>query len=346
MTAAEQTAEDRPVTEVLAWSRSLLDPALREAVETLPASIRSIADYHFGWRDEQGRPVEGGAGKAIRPALVLLAAEAVGGDPAEAVPAAVAVELAHNFSLMHDDVMDGDTVRRHRPTAWNVFGVNSAILAGDALLMLAFDVLAASGHPLLGEGMRRLGAAVAELLDGQRADMGFERRADVGLEECLRMAEAKTGALLGCSSALGGAFGGGAPDQVKRLDGFGRRLGLAFQMVDDLLGVWGDPAVTGKPGHSDLRNGKKSLPVVAALTSGTPAGEELAAFYRAGGPPAGADLDRVAGLIVQAGGRSWCRTRADELLSDALRELWLARPGQRPAAELGMLARHSVRRDH
>ncbi|PRY00580.1 family 2 encapsulin nanocompartment cargo protein polyprenyl transferase [Allonocardiopsis opalescens] len=336
----------RPAPELLAWSRSAFDPALRAAAEALPAPIRQIAGYHFGWLDAQGRPTGADGGKAIRPALVLLAAEAVGADPAAAVPAAVAVELVHDFSLLHDDVMDGDATRRHRPTAWSVFGVGPAILAGDALLTLAFDVLAASGHPSAQDGMRMLSAAVQVLIDGQSSDMAFERRENVDLAQALGMAENKTGALLGCACALGALFGGGTAEQTALLRGFGERLGLSFQLVDDLLGIWGDRAATGKPVHSDLRNRKKSLPVVAALTSGTPAGAELAGLYHREGALTEAELARAAALVELAGGRDWARRRAGELLDTALDRLGSVGPHARPAAELAELARLVVRRDH
>src|SRR4051812_3690428 len=129
--AAEVLTHARPATEVLRWSRDLVDPALRAAVDTLPSSTRRVGAYHLGWQDEHGAPVTTPGGKAIRPALVLLSAEAVGGTASSAVPAAAAVELVHNFSLLHDDVMDHDRTRRHRSTAWTVFGVGEAILAGD-----------------------------------------------------------------------------------------------------------------------------------------------------------------------------------------------------------------------
>ncbi|MDQ3990225.1 MAG: polyprenyl synthetase family protein [Actinomycetota bacterium] len=351
MPRVEVMTEGRSVREVLAWSRSTVDPALRAAVDTLPSSMRRIAAYHFGWQDERGRPAEASAGKAIRPALVLLTAEAVGGVPASAVPAAVAVELVHNFSLLHDDVMDGDLTRRHRPTAWSVFGTGEAVLAGDALLTLALEVLAGSGHPAAREQLRMLSAAVLNLLDGQSADLAFEQRTDVGLTECLAMARGKTGALLGCACALGALSGGGCPEQVEQMRGFGEHLGLAFQFVDDLLGIWGDPAVTGKPVHSDLRTRKKSLPVVAALASGTPAGRELDALYHREQPPSGADLVRAAKLIDIAGGRDWSQARADDLLAQALCRLELCRlestrAAARASAELEALSRLIILRDH
>jgi geranylgeranyl diphosphate synthase type I len=331
---------------VLAWSRDLVEPALRTAVDTLPSSMLRIAGYHFGWWDEHGHPVRVSGGKAIRPALVLLSAQAVGSTAAAAVPAAAAVELVHNHSLLHDDVMDGDVTRRHRPTAWSVFGVNDAILAGDALLVLALDVLASSGHSAAAEGIRMLSAAVQDLLDGQSADLSFEQRAEVELAECVRMAERKTAALLGCACAVGAAFGGGRPEQVAQLRDFGMHLGLAFQHVDDLLGIWGDPAVTGKPVHSDLRSQKKSLPVVAALASETPAGRELAALYHRDQPLSGADAAHAAELIDIAGVRTWCQTQAEDLLAQATRELQSASPTPRAAGELGALARLATHRDH
>ena len=327
----------RTAREILAWSRDRVDPALRSAIAHLPESMRPAVTYHFGWTDEKGAPATAGGGKAVRPALVLLSARAVGA-PEPALPGAVAVELVHNFSLLHDDVMDGDETRRHRPTVWKLFGPAVAILAGDSLLAGASGVLARSGHPATREALEILIAAVQDLIEGQGADVAFERRDDVGLPECRAMAAGKTGALLGCSCALGALLGGGSSEQVAHLRHFGEALGLAFQLADDLLGIWGDPAVTGKPVFSDLRNRKKSLPVVAALTSGTTAGRELAELYAAPGEPAGADLVRAARLVDQAGGRAWSRTEAAALLDRARTHLRAAVPDARAAAELETLA--------
>ncbi|HEX5403846.1 MAG TPA: family 2 encapsulin nanocompartment cargo protein polyprenyl transferase [Pseudonocardiaceae bacterium] len=347
--AAQRTramAAGRPVAEVLAWGRDMVTPALRAAVDTLPGSMRTICGYHFGWWDAAGRPTAEDGGKALRPTLALLAACAVGGSPAAAVPGAVAVELVHNFSLLHDDVIDRDVTRRHRPTAWSVFGVNPAILAGDALLTLAFDVLAASGHPAAREGVRAVSAVVQELLDGQSSDMAFEQRTDVTLAECVRMIAGKTGALLGGACTIGASFGGGTVEQVAGARRFGERLGLAFQLVDDLLGIWGDPMVTGKSVHSDLRSRKKSVPVVSALNSGTTAAAELATLYHQEERLSDDELARVAELVEMAGGRSWTQLRADELLAEALRHLATICPQAGAAGELTGLARLATHRDH
>ncbi|GAA2434043.1 family 2 encapsulin nanocompartment cargo protein polyprenyl transferase [Actinomadura vinacea] len=339
-------AGGRSGVEVLAWSRGLLDPALREAIDRLPDAMRRIAAYHFGWCDEHGRPADAAGGKAIRPALVLLIAEASGGTAAAALPAAAAVELAHNFSLLHDDVMDGDLTRRHRATVWSVFGEPAAILAGDALLARAFELIADAPHAAAPRAGRVLAGAVLDLVEGQSADMAFELRENVDLDECLAMAADKTAALLAGACTIGAAHGTGPPGRIDHYHRFGERLGLAFQLVDDLLGIWGDPAVTGKPVHSDLRSRKKSLPVVAALTSGGAASEELAALYRADHTLTAAEAGRAAELVEAAGGRAWAARRADEYLEEALTHLDLAEPAAPAAEELRALARLTTVRDH
>lgn len=347
MTAVDVARTSVPAARAEGRSRTdgdRTEPALRAAIDSLPDPVRHIAGYHRGWWDKHGAPTTGTGGKAIRPALAMLSASAVGAgtDPDRAVPAAVAVELVHDFSLLHDDVLDRDLTRRHRPTAWAVFGSGAAILAGDALVNLAMDVLAGSGHPAASQGVRLLSAAVRELLEGQVADLAFERRDDVALAECLRMAEAKTGALLGGSCALGALFAAAPAGSVEEMRRYGRELGLAFQLVDDLLGIWGDPGTTGKPARSDLRRRKKSIPVVAALTSGTSAGAELAELYGRD-ELSEVELCRAATLVELAGGRAWCRDRAAGLADSALRRL----PADSPATtELRGLTRLVLDRDH
>ncbi|RJL32892.1 polyprenyl synthetase family protein [Bailinhaonella thermotolerans] len=333
------TGTRRTVTDVLAETRRVVEPAHRAALGRLPEEVRHVAGYHAGWWDADGRPQDN-TGKAVRPALVLACARAIAGDlPAAAVPAAVAVELVHDFSLLHDDVMDGDPVRRHRPSAWAVFGVGRAVLAGDALVSLALDVLAGSAAEV-----RVLTGALLRLCGGQSADLEFAERADVTLAECLAMEAGKTGALLGCACELGALAAGAERDRAAALSEFGEHLGLAYQLVDDLLGIWGDPRITGKPVYSDLTARKKSLPVVAALSSGTPAGEKLARVYAGSDRPR--DPERVASLVEAAGARSWARRQADRHLAAALECLGRARPDPRAAADLRAIAHLIIRRDH
>ncbi|SBW18516.1 polyprenyl synthetase [Candidatus Protofrankia californiensis] len=247
--AAVATGQLSHADELLDWARTIMDSTLVSAVDTLPESTRRIAAYHFGWVDADGTPAAGPAGKSLRPTLVLLCAAAVGGRPEDAIDVAAAVELVHNFSLIHDDVMDRDRTRRHRPTVWAVFGVPEAILLGDALLTLAFDVLRSAPA----EQAARLRCAVQQLCDGQSADVAFERRAEVSMAEYAAMARGKTAALFSCVTALGGLCGNGTTRQVEFLRRFGEELGVAFQLADDLMGIWGDPQRAGKPVCSDAK---------------------------------------------------------------------------------------------
>ncbi|WP_445283965.1 family 2 encapsulin nanocompartment cargo protein polyprenyl transferase [Streptomyces sp. DSM 118148] len=344
--------DGQEATALLERTRAVVDPELRAAVESLPGSMRRIARYHFGWEHADGTPAAGNAGKAIRPALVLAAAAALGGPRAgaAAVRAAVAVELTHNFTLLHDDVMDRDATRRHRPTAWTVFGDADAILAGDALQALALRLLAADPHPVSGQAAARLADCVVELCAGQHTDTALERRApeEVTLDEVLAMAEAKTGALLGCACALGALYAGAGEEEVAALDGFGRQAGLAFQLIDDVIGIWGDPLRTGKPAGADLAVRKKSLPVVAALASGTPAGAELAALYgkpyTEGEDGDGGEIARTALAVERAGGRDWAQAEAADRMARAVQELARAVPAPEAAGGLLALAEFVTRR--
>ncbi|WP_228472658.1 family 2 encapsulin nanocompartment cargo protein polyprenyl transferase [Streptomyces cyaneochromogenes] len=336
---------------ILERVRASVDPELRAAVDSLPGSMRRIARYHFGWEHADGTPAAGNAGKAIRPALVLTAAAALGGPAARAsaVPAAVAVELVHNFTLLHDDLMDRDTTRRHRPTAWTVFGDADAILAGDALQALALRLLAEDTNPASAAAAARLADCVVELCAGQHADTAMEKRSpgDVALDEVLAMAEAKTGALLGCACALGALYAGAADEDVAALDAFGREAGLAFQLIDDVIGIWGDPSHTGKPAGADLAARKKSLPVVAALTSGGPAAAELAALYEV--PYDGENEEgvaRTALAVERAGGRDWAQAQAADRMARAMQELARAVPDPEEAGGLLSLAEFVTRRSN
>ncbi|MCP3821770.1 polyprenyl synthetase family protein [Streptomyces sp. A3M-1-3] len=338
----EATTEGHEAAALLERTRITVNPELRGIIETLPGSIRRVAMYHFGWEHPDGTPAAGQAGKAIRPALVLAAAQALGGQSRQAVRAAAAVELAHNFTLLHDDVIDEDSMRRNRPTAWTVFGTPDAIIAGDAMLALALRLLAEDPHPAAPEASARLAACVIELCAGQQADCAFEERAEVTLDECLSMAMAKTGALLGCACALGALYAGAGREEVEAMDAFGREAGLAFQLIDDLIGIWGDPDHTGKPAGADLAARKKSLPVVAALTSGTPAGAELAALYAV--PMGAADIHRAADAVDRAGGRDWAQIHAADRMARAVHQLSRAVPDLGAAGGLLALAEFVTRR--
>ncbi|MFJ6665467.1 MULTISPECIES: polyprenyl synthetase family protein [unclassified Streptomyces] len=286
--------------EVLARCTALVRPALREAVDRLHPWTAEMAAYSFGWCEVGGAPATTPGGKGVRQALAILGARAAGTDGRAGIPAAVAVELVHTFSLLHDDIMDGDAMRRRRPAVWKAYGTGPAVLAGDALFALAVETLAAV--PQGARAVRLLSGALTDLVRGQADDLlsttrPFTGRDRVTVEEYRATAEAKTGALLGCACALGALLGGADEDTTEALDRAGRHLGIAFQLVDDVLGIWGDPAVTGKPAGGDLREGKKTYPVLAALAS--PAGRTLPGLLNSPGRTA-----QAADLIERAGGRT------------------------------------------
>ncbi|MFF0015510.1 polyprenyl synthetase family protein [Streptomyces sp. NPDC005374] len=323
------------VPDVLARCRELVRPALREAVGTLHPWVAEMAAYSLGWCEVGGAPTVASGGKGVRQALAVLGAEASGAPGRAGVPAAVAVELVHVFSLLHDDIMDGDKARRGRPSVWKAYGTGPAVLAGDALFALAVETLtvetlADTGPP----AVRRLSVALSDLVRGQADDLLFATRPWRGPErvrpdEYRTMAEHKTGALLGCAAALGALLGGAPPATVTAMDLTGRHLGIAFQIVDDVLGIWGDPLVTGKPVHGDLRERRKTFPVLAALDSTAPAAAHLARLLEADGP-----LSEIADLIEECGGRA-------AALAEARRHLAAADP----AHELRPLLDYLLRRD-
>jgi len=295
------TATAPSLTEAMV---TLVEPALRAAVDRLDHTTSQVCSYHLGFTDADGAALPtGSGGKGVRPLLALLSARTAGADEADGVPAAVACQLVHDFSLLHDDVMDGDSERRHRPTAWSVFGVPAAILAGDALLTLAHEVLCETASPTATWASRCLAIATRRLIAGQTADLAFETRPGVTLAESLQMAGDKTGALIACSASLGAVLVGAPAGVAVGLADFGSHLGLAFQITDDLLGIWGEPERTGKPARSDIACRKKSVPVVAALESGTAAGRALNDLYRSPQPLDEDGLEAAATLVEEAGGR-------------------------------------------
>ncbi|MGW1430829.1 polyprenyl synthetase family protein [Streptomyces sp. NPDC002431] len=323
---ASPTTQQLPVVEVLSRCREQVRPALVRAVNRLHPWHAEMAAFSLGWERVDGTPAPGSQGKGIRQALTLLGAGAAGAPARDAVPGAVAVELVHVFSLLHDDIMDGDETRRQRATVWKEYGTGPAILAGDALFALAVQTLAEAPAEHSAPAVRLLASTLADLVRGQADDLLFESRPWLGPEavqphEYRWMAEHKTGALLGCAAGLGAVLAGAPAATADALCRAGRHLGVAFQVVDDLLGAWGDPEVTGKPVHSDLRRLKKTYPVLAALASDHPAASRLAALLGAGEPLGAADARRAAGLAEEAGGRAAALAEAHRQLDGARREL-------------------------
>ncbi len=313
-----------------------IEDELRRVVGGGPAHLAdyyAMLEYHLGWRDEQGNPAPVSTrGKRIRPLLCLLSCAAAGGHWENALPMAAAVELLHNFSLIHDDIQDGSPRRRGRPTLWKIWGPAQAINAGDAMFIqahLAPHGLAARGLPpaLALTALEAFDQVCLTLTQGQYLDMSFEGRERVNVAEYMEMIEYKTGALIAASARLGALIAGAAADTVEHFHCYGRGLGLAFQIQDDLLGIWGDPAVTGKSVASDLQHRKKSLPVVFGL-------EHSADFARDYARPSQPDEDvsRWATTLEDLGARAHTHQEAERMTSEAVSHLQAAAVGEAGAA--------------
>lgn len=342
---SEQRMPAPSPADILARCCALVQPALQAAVNRLHPWLQRMAGFSFGWCDLEGTPKAGGGmnGKGVRQTLAVLSAEATGGSAETAMAGAVAIELVHAFSLIHDDIMDGDETRRHQLTLWKAYGTGPAVLTGDALFALAVQTMASVRSEHAMAGMSHLATALTDLMCGQAEDIAFETRPwagteAVGIDEYRAMADHKTGSLLSCAAAIGAVLAGASPPVVGALALAGRHLGRVFQAVDDLLGIWGDPSVTGKPVFNDLRRGKKTLPVLAAIASDTPPGQRLGELLSSRDGIDENLLPQAAALIEEAGGRCFTRQESQRNLTFALQTLTDTPIVDSTAAELTIVA--------
>ena len=329
------------LAERAAGYRPAIQREMREAVGSRPDGLYAWMRYHLGWEDQAGQPVEASPGKLMRPVAVLLATELLGGAVAHALPAAAAIELVHNFSLLHDDVEDASEFRRGRQNLWVFAGAPQAINTGDGMFVVSrlaeYRMLAAgaSAERVLAV-MREIDDACLRLVEGQYLDMSFETRSDVTLDEYLTMAQGKTAAMFAAPFASGAILAGASEASVAAVREYGRHVGLAFQMVDDVLGIWGDPAVTGKPVGDDLSARKMTYPVIVALESSEEGGLLREAYETR---PSSNDPIEAMGRWVEATGAraaTEAKARAEmQLAMDALTGAGLS------AEALGILAEYA-----
>jgi len=250
----------------------------------------------------------------------------------------VAVELIHNASLLHDDIIDGDLQRRGKPALWAVEGVPAAILAGDALFFAAIQVLVDT--PTASRLVPVLLDSVQVLIEGEYRDTVGSLKPggrDVDPTAAISVAAAKTGELMGSACALGALVAGTDSDRVDHLTRFGRHLGIAFQCVDDMLNIWSEEAVTGKPAQSDLRERKATIPVATALAAGGPEATALRSLLRGSGPLGDDDCAQAVDLIEQTGAKALTLALAHSQATEALRNLKRAEPLPMPAAQLAAI---------
>ena len=278
-------------------------------------------------------------GKRIRPMLVLLAAEAVGGRAEVVLPAALALEILHTFTLVHDDIMDRDALRRGRPTVHTRWDEATAILAGDGLVTLAYQTLLSLDHPALAEAARLFTDGLLVLCEGQAMDKAFELRETVSVEEYTLMIQKKTAKLLEVACEVGAVLGGATPQARRDLGDFAGAWGEAFQIQDDLLDIMGDEAVLGKPCCSDIRAQKKTYLTLHFMAhAGAPA---LARWQSLWGR---AELDKgqiaeIRGLVAGTGSVEAARQAVDRLTGVAEARLEALPEGPARSALLSMVAR-------
>lgn len=341
--------EDDTIEGILRRYRRELNSELRAIVGESALPLYQMLRYHLAWIDEQGNPREGSGGKALRPMLCLLACEAVGGDYRLALPVAGALELIHNFSLIHDDIEDKGEERHRQPTVWKIWGEPQAINAGDAMHVLAHLALwrmEKLGIPLLKvvQAGRLLDQACLLLCEGQYMDLSYESRLDIGVRAYLDMIVRKTATLIECSLHEGALLGCDDDWVIQRFRAFGRKLGLAFQIRDDILGIWGKSEQTGKSAASDIQTKKKSLPIIYAFEMATGNTRErlLELYHKPSIEEAG--ISEVLGILNSLGTESRAQELASQFLTEALAELDATGIPAKARTELKLVAAFMVQR--
>lgn len=322
------------------WTRQFLGTV---GITTDP--LRHMIAYHLGWAGTDLRPLAEsvGAGKRLRPGVCLLVAETVSGDFRCSAAPAVAIELVHNFSLVHDDIQDASDVRRHRPTVWALWGAPQAINVGDGLfalsqLALIHEFDSPAPPEVTVQAIVRLNRTCLALVEGQFLDLELQQAHEVTLAEYQRMVAGKTAALFQCACELGALYAGASGQAVEAYGRFGHQLGLAFQYQDDLFGVWGEAQVTGKAA-TDLRSKKKGLPVALALErlDGTGA-RRLRNLFLSSGELSNGQVEELQTILERGGVRAEAEAMVEREYRDALRYLDKAASASAlPSGQLGEL---------
>jgi len=311
--------------ESLTYYNDAVRIELEKVIDCGPSVLRNMLRYHMGWQDEHGQPCSRESGKFIRPTLCLLSCQAVGANAPQILPAAAAVELIHNFSLIHDDIEDASYKRHHRPTVWKLWGQSQAINAGDAMFTLAYlALLKLKENGIASEKIAGstalLSLACLKLCEGQYLDVEYENRFDITIADYLDIAAKKTAALIAAATSLGAYLGSEDSKLVDSFRLFGETLGMAYQIRDDILGIWGTEESTGKSA-SDISQKKKTLPVVYGLQNSK--GDERDSLERLYSQESieGEDITRVMKILDQLGARDYAENLVRQYYQKTLIQL-------------------------
>ena len=342
------------IREIIGESRSEIDAEMQAVLETKELPIYNAVRYALGWVDEDGKAIVDGGGKGLRPALCLIAASAIDSSRTAhnyALAGAAAMEFVHNYSLVHDDIQDQDKERHHRPTVWVQWGSPQAINVGDALRELAQIALhrahnAGADDSTVLDSYELLNRASLEMIEGQYLDLAYEQKSDIDPGDYLAMIEKKTGAIIGCSMGLGALLAGGTANVVSRLEQAGRQLGLCFQIRDDLLGIWGNTALTGKSTNNDIRRKKKSFPIVYAFCNATAKEQEKLKAIYSHNKIDQEDIDAVMEILANVKAQEATNEAAKEHFNSFHRELENCSIKKKAGVKLDSIANFVLTREH
>jgi geranylgeranyl diphosphate synthase type I len=340
------------IEQILSKYASDIDDTIKCLVDEALPMVGGIIGYHFGWVDQDFQQTRVQRGKMFRPTITLLVYEAITGSYKQALPVAAAIEMIHNFSLLHDDIEDNDVERRGRPTAWTIWGQARAINVGDYLYSLAYKGL----HQLdttqipperIFAVQRIVNEACLKLTEGQDLDLEFETRQDVSTEMYLDMVYKKTGALVEAAILSGAKLATSDEHVIQNYYDFARNIGLAFQIRDDVLGIWGDTAKTGKSTANDLRQKKKTLPVIYMLGQSTGSRcEKLQAYYTKPEPLSDIEIDFVRECLEETGAHTYAQGVAESYRQKAFTALDRIGTANQAQAELKTIAEFLINRSY
>lgn len=331
--------------------RREVEAELKRIIGSKPSALYDMLRYHLGWQDAQGHPSGKKSGKFTRPVLCLLSCQAVGGNTSQILPAAASLELIHNFSLIHDDIEDASCERHHRPTVWKLWGQPQATNAGDSMFALAYLALLKLREKGIAEtkimrAIQVLSEACLELCEGQYLDIAYESRGDVSTEDYLRMITKKTAALMAASTSIGACLVTEDERIVDYFHEFGKSLGVAYQIHDDILGIWGTEEKIGKSVKGDILHRKKTLPVVYGLENSRGKDKQSLVKLYSQESIEVEDVTEVVEILNRSGARGYAQDLEQQYYHQALTKLEAAGLDPSRRAPLSAAARFLMECDY